>query len=235
MSLEPNTPRAKQFLSNMGIDAGRRAYLGNPATLPAEPATVVTKLHYVVADAVNRVNNLEFDKTRTPTQQHDAGRQIAEATVAEITKARAAVKKWSDRESAAAMQDIRASFAPEPGKAPLYSEIRAFCLARKGDPEFVGELRSLVETNRDFAAALLGDVPAILSGLSVERQQQLTVNAATKYATDATERLQQAVAVGELDAKLAAAQAEVAPAFYNAGVQEGMRTAVDVSAPLGGE
>lgn len=216
------------------IDTGRRAFLGNPGTMPAEPATVVTKLHHIVADAVKRVQNLEFDKTRTPTQQHDAGRKLAEATVEEFTKARTAIKKWSDRESAAALKDIRASFAPEPGKGALYSEIRAFCLARKGDPEFVGELRSLVETNRDFAAALL-DAPAVLSGLSAERQQQLTVNAASKHAPEASERLQQAVAVGELDAKLAAAQAEVAPAFYNTGVQEGMRTAVDISAPLGGE
>ncbi|MFC5738646.1 hypothetical protein [Sinirhodobacter huangdaonensis] len=229
-----NTPRAKQFLSNMGIDAGRRAYLGNPATLPAEPATVVTKLHYVVADAVNRVNNLEFDKTRTPTQQHDAGRQIAEAVDAEITKARASLKRWSDRATDAAMTEIETVLASEAGNSALMSELRSYLRSKAGDAEFQAKLRGLVETDLRFAAAI-GSAPAELSGLSSDRAAQLRVYAAAKHAPEASERVQVAQEVAALDAKLASAQAEVAPAFYNAGVQEGMRTAVDVSAPLGGE
>lgn len=229
-----NTPRATQFLMNMGIDTGRRAYLGNPENLPARPATTITKLHYVMADAVKRVTALEFDKTRTPAQQHHAGRRIAEATIAEFAKARTEIKTFAASETDAAMSDIQRALSPEPGKAALYSEIRAFCLARKGDPDFVTELGSLIETNPDFAIAVTS-APAVLSGIPEARKQSYFADAAAKFAPEAAERLQNAMLVGDLDGKLASAQAEIAPSFYLSNVEAGMASRVDVDARLGAE
>ncbi|MGR3545532.1 MAG: hypothetical protein ACU0DX_00265 [Roseovarius sp.] len=59
-----------------------------------------------MADAVKRADVLEWDKTRTQAQQHTAGRKLEEATVSEIKKSRAALKKWADDETAAGMAEV---------------------------------------------------------------------------------------------------------------------------------
>ena len=228
------TPTAKQFFQTMSIDAGRRAHMGNPEIFPAQPATSLTKLHAVMADAVKRADALEWDKTRTPAQQHNAGRKLAEATVAEIRKSRAALKKWADDETAAGMAEVEETLEPEAGKSALMSELRSFLRSKSGDADFQAKLRGLVETDLRYAAAI-GSAPAELSGLSSDRAAKLRIYAAAAHAPEASKRVAVAQEVAALDAKLAAVEAEVAPSFYNAGIEAGMASAVDISAPLGGE
>lgn len=59
-----------------------------------------------------RVSALEWDKTRSEPQRHHAGRKIAEAVVAEISKTCAELKAWADQENAAAMAEIDRALAP---------------------------------------------------------------------------------------------------------------------------
>ncbi|OCX66152.1 hypothetical protein BFP70_08615 [Thioclava sp. SK-1] len=183
----PHTQRTMQFLST---DAGRKALMGDWTKYDATPATKLAKVHHAVADAAKRVQNLAFDKTRTPPQQHQAGRKVAEATVAEINKTRAELKAWADNETAAAMAAIDAALSPDIGTATqvVRSEIRAFVLSRKGDVDFVSELRSLVETDIRFATALF-EAPAALSGISQERLGTLRIHAAAAHAPEASARV----------------------------------------------
>ncbi len=199
----------------------------------ATPATKLAKLHHSVADAVKRVNGLEWDKTRTPPQQHQAGRKIAEATVAEIEKTRAELKTWAANETDAAMSAIEAALSPDIGTAAqvVRSEIRAFVLSKKGDPDFIGELRNLVETGIRFATAIL-EAPAALSGISPERLGTLRIHAAAALAPEAAERVRVASEIAGLDAKLASVAAEIPRTFFNPGIEKGMATRVDVNAPL---
>ncbi len=114
------------------------------------------------------------------------------------------------------------------------SEIRAFVLSKKGDPEFTNELRGLVETDLRYATALL-EAPAALSGVSNERLDTLRLHAAAALAPEATERLSVAAEVAGLDAKLAKVAAEVPRSFYDANIEKGMASHVDINSPLGGE
>lgn len=231
-----NNPNAKNFLSMIGTDAGRKAMLGDWEKLGATPATKLSKLHHAVSDAVSRVSGLEWDKTRTPPQQHQAGRKIADATVAEINKTRAELKSWAASEASAAMAEVDAKLSPSVDTAAqvVRSEIRAFVLSKKGDPEFTTELRGLVETDLRFATALL-EAPAALSGISNERLETLRLHAAAAHAPEAAERVSAALEVEALDAKLAKVAAEVPRSFYDANVEKGMASHVDISSPLGGE
>ncbi|EAQ26707.1 hypothetical protein ROS217_19312 [Roseovarius sp. 217] len=207
--------------------------MGDWTKYDTTPGTKLAKLHHAVDDAVKRVSALEWDKTRTPPQQHSAGRKIAEATVAEINKTRAELKSWVERENAAAMDEINTALAPDIGTAAqvMRSEIRAFVLSKKGEPEFAAELRSLVETDLRFATALF-EAPAALSGMSQERLQTLRLQAAVAHAPEAAERVRLASEVGELDRKLASVAAEVPRSFYDGNIEKGMATYVDVNAPL---
>jgi hypothetical protein len=231
-----NSETAKRLLSALGTDSGRKAFLGDGSKYDAVPATKIMKLHHSVGDAVKRIGALEWDKTRTPAQQHSAGRKIAEATVAEISKTRAELKSWVAKENAAAMQAVEDALAPDLGTAAqvMRSEIRAFVLSKQSDPAFGAELRGLVETDLRFATALF-EAPAALSGMSQERLNTLRLNAAIAHAPEAAERVRLASEVAELDRKLASVAAEVPRSFYDGNIEKGMATHVDVNAPLATE
>ena len=228
-----NSETAKRLLSALGTDSGRKAFLGDGSKYGTVPSTKIMKLHHSVDDAVKRIGALEWDKTRTPAQQHSAGRKIAEATVAEINKTRAELKSWVAKENTAAMEAIEDALAPDIGTAAqvVRSEIRAFVLSKKGEPEFGAELRGLVETDLRFATALF-EAPAALSGMSQERLKTLHMQAAVAHAPEAAERVRLASEVAELDRKLASVAAEVPRSFYDGNIEQGMATHVDVNAPL---
>ena len=152
----------------------------------AAPGTKLAKLHYAIDGAVKRVSALEWDKTRSEPQRHKAARKIAEAVVAEISKTRAELKQWTDAETNAPMAEIDRALAPSIGTAAqvVRSEIRAFVLSKKGDPDFIGQLRGLVETDLRFATAIF-EAPAALSGISPERMNTFRMNAALAHAPEA--------------------------------------------------
>ncbi len=167
-----NTPNAVQFMQFLGTDAGRKGMMGDFTRYDAAPATKLAKLHYAVDDAVKRVNGLEWDKTRTPPQQHQAGRKIAEAVVAEITKTRAEVKQWADMETASAMAEIDRACRPTlaPPRKCFVRKSGRLCCRRRATSTLSLELRSLVETDLRFATAIF-EAPAALSGISPERHE----------------------------------------------------------------
>lgn len=228
-----NTETARRLMSALGTDSGRKAFLGDWSKYDAAPGTKLAALHHSVADAVKRVTALEWDKTRTPPQQHQAGRKIAEATVAEIEKTRFELKSWAAKETANAIEAIETALSPDIGTAAqvVRSEIRAFILSKRGDPEFVGELRGLVETDIRFATALF-EAPAALSGMSSERLNTLRLYAAAAHAPEASERVRIASEVAALDGKLASVAAEVPRSFFDGGIEKGMATRVEIDAPL---
>ncbi len=228
-----NTETARRLMSALGTDSGRKAFLGDWSKYDAAPGTKLAKLHHSVDDSVKRVTALEWDKTRTPPQQHQAGRKIAEATVAEIEKTRFELKSWAAKETADAMEAIETALSPDIGTAAqvVHSEVRAFILSKRGDPEFVGELRGLVETDIRFATALF-EAPAALSGMSSERLNTLRLYAAAAQAPEAAERVRVESEVAALDGKLASVAAEVPRSFFDGGIEKGMATRVEIDTPL---
>ncbi|WP_349035753.1 hypothetical protein [Pseudotabrizicola sp. 4114] len=227
------TPQALQTMQFLSTDAGRKAMMGDFTIYDAAPATKLAKLHYAVGDAVKRVSALEWDKTRSEPQRHQAGRKIAEAVVAEVNKTRAELKAWADQETVVAMAEIDRALAPSIDTAAqvVRSEIRAFVLSKKGDPDFIGELRGLVETDLRFATAIF-EAPPALSGISPERMNTLRMNAAVAHAPEASERVRVASEIAGLDRKLASVAMEIPRTFYNPGVEAGMASRVEVDAPL---
>lgn len=227
------TPQALQTMQFLSTDSGRKAMCGDWTKFDAVPGTKLAKLHHAIDDAVRRVSALEWDKTRSEPQRHQAARKIAEAVVSEINKTRAELKAWTETETNAAMAEIDRALAPSIDTAAqvLRSEIRAFVLSKKGDPDFVLELRSLVETDLRFATAIF-EAPAALSGISPERQKTLWGDAAAVHAPEATERVRVASEIAGLDRSLASVAMEIPRSFYSPGVEAGMQTRVEVDAPL---
>lgn len=131
------------------------------------------------------------------------------------------------------MAEVEAALAPDIGTAAqvVRSEIRAFVLSKKADPDFIGELRGLVETDSRFATALF-EAPAALSGLSPERLGTLRLHTAAAHAPQAAERVRVASEIAGLDAKLASVVAEVPRSFYDANIEKSMASHVDVNSPL---
>ena len=92
----------------------------------------------------------------------------------------------------------------------------------------------MVETDLRFATALL-EAPAALSGISNERLDTLRLHAAAAHAPEAVERVSVAAEVAGLDTMLAKVAAEVPRSFYDANIEKGMASHVDINSPLGGE
>lgn len=226
-------PSGNQFIAMLSLESGRNALLGEWKDLPSVPAGAVLKAHRAVEESVRRVTSLRNDKSRTPAQIADAGKKIANATVAELQNARAALKRWSESETEDAKAQIAAALAPDnsASSAVVRSEIRAFVLSKKADATFPAELRGLVESDLRFAQALF-EAPAALSGLTSERLATLRHLAATAHAPEASERVMVAQNVAALDAKFAKVEAEVPRNYYNAGHAMQMASRVDVDAPL---
>lgn len=230
------TPQALQTMQFLSTDSGRKAMCGDWTKYDAVPGTKLAKLHYAIDDAVKRVSGLEYDKTRSEPQRHQAARKISEAVVAEISKTRAELKQWADAETNAAMAEIDRALSPDIGTAAqvLRSEIRQFVRASlTGDKaaEFTVELRGLVESDLRFATALF-EAPAALSGISPERMNTLRMNAALAHAPEASERVRVASEIAGLDRSLASVAMEIPRSFYSPGVEAGMQTRVEVDAPL---
>ena len=161
-----------------------------------------------------------------PRYEHDEWAERCRTQQAEL-------KAWTETETNAAMAEIDRALAPSIDTAAqvLRSEIRAFVLSKKGDPDFVLELRSLVETDLRFATAIF-EAPAALSGISPERQKTLWGDAAAVHAPEATERVRVASEIAGLDRSLASVAMEIPRSFYSPGVEAGMQTRVEVDAPL---
>ncbi|GEM_PF-3552319 len=230
------TPQALQTMQFLSTDSGRKAMMGDWSKLDAAPGTKLAKLHYAVDDAVKRVSALEWDKTRSEPQRHQAARKIAEAVVAEISKTRAELKAYAENETNAAMAEIDRVLTGDIGTAAqvLRSEIRQFVRASlTGDKaaEFTVELRGLVESDLRFASALL-EAPAALSGLSADRLKTLRFDAAVAHAPDAAARVKVAQEIAGLDRSLASVAMEIPRSFYSPGVEAGMASRVEVDAPL---
>jgi len=162
---------------------------------------------------VKRVSALEWDKTRSEPQRHQAARKIAEAVVAEIGKTRAELKSWADNETNDAMVEIDRVLTGD--KAA----------------EFTVELRGLVESDLRFASALL-EAPAALSGLSADRLKTLRFDAAVAHAPEAAARVKVAQEIAGLDRGLASVAMEIPRSIYSPGVEAGMASRVEVDAPL---
>lgn len=226
-----NSPNALRILEIMGTNAGRNAFLGVAEGLPSVPAGVLTNLHRSVGSAVQKVKDLEWDKTRLPPQKHSAAKKLADAALAEIQKARADLKAWADRETAAALAEVERKLEPEGGSsaAVVRSEIRTFIRSSlTGDKaaDFTAQLRGLVETDKRFCDAIL-EAPAALSGLTPERLSSLRHDAAAVYATEGSMRVKVAHDVAGLDAKLASVAAELPGSFYDLKTANSMATRVN--------
>lgn len=226
-----NSPNALRFLEIMGTNAGRNAFMGSAEDLPSVPSGVLASLHRSVGTAVDRVKALEWDKTRLPPQKHHAAKKLADAALAEIQKARADLKSWAERETAAAMAEVEHKLEPEGGmaEAVVRSEIRTFVrssLSGDAAANFAAQLRGLVETDKRFADAIL-EAPAALCGLTPERHASLRVDAAAAYAPEASMRVKVARDVAGLDAKLASVAAELPGSFYDLKIAAGMATRVN--------
>lgn len=226
-----NNPQALRFLEIMGTNAGRNAFMGEAENLPSVPAGVLTKVHQAVGTAVQKVKDLEWDKTRLPPQKHHAAKKLSDAALVAIQKARAELKAWADTETAEAYAEVQRILKPEASYSDqiVRSEIRTFVRqSLTGDKaaEFAGQLRGLVETDKRFADAIL-EVPAALVGLTPERLQTLWGDAAAAHAPEASMRVKVARDVAALDAKLAGVADEMPRSFYDPTIEQGMATRVN--------
>lgn len=149
----------------------------------------------------------------------------------ELRTAAKSARAWVKAEAAAAGDDMQAVLRTDPGKASIYSEIRAHAASRKNDPDWPAELAKLTKTNVDVAVAI-SSAPGFLSGISEERQRDLSVSAMQAFAPEAAERLLVADRVSAEADRLEHGIEGLRPAFYSQGIADQMGTRVQIDAPF---
>lgn len=176
------------------------------AKLSSETENAVNRAKFAVVRTIETVEKLAKDTSRTFDEQNSLARKIVKQAEKEIVAAADTIRKHETARKDAATKRALASF--KDADQGLGWELRQMFKAKaaSGDPEWPVELSRLVKSDPAVAAAVCTG-PAILSGISNERQQNLIMEAMVAFAPEDSDEIIEAEAlVNEADRLLTGAR-----------------------------
>lgn len=220
--------KSQRFLNMLGIDAGRKAHLGDTDTMESGAKVYALTAHIAMRDGIAKVQALVDDKTRSEPQKHDAARKVANQTVEALTKAQANLKSRGETLTNEAMRDINSFFANRTaGDSVMRQDIRNWIKDSMKTPEGIARVKQ--EAKRDpRIAAELWEAPTYLTEVSVKFRDDITTDAIATFSPDAAQRLQDGVAITKLASDYSNIINEIPAHFYNPMVADEAATRVEV-------
>ena len=217
--------------TNVGFEV--EFFTMKPDAVDPAVGSAAMKAKFAIHDAIGRVSRLAGDESKTLAMRHEGGRIVMDNLSKEVSKHVQTIRDWSEREAEAAGARALAVLNPDPTKAQVYSEIRAYCASRRSDPEFPAELAELCRTDLDTARAV-ANAPGYLSGVnSTERHMRLKDEAVVAFAPDDVAHMRHAVAVGKEADRMQEGMKKLHATAYTKAVADRIRsTHVDTAAPF---
>jgi hypothetical protein len=229
-----SNPAHIEFLDMARLDVGFMAnfFAMKVEDVAAVPGTAATRAKFAVHEAISRLERLAKDTSKTDDAKHEAAKTLFQNVKREVAPSIDAIRRYGDHEAEAAKTQALAVLAPNPAKAAVYSEIRAYCFNRRADPDFPAELAMMVRKNVEVARAL-NDGFGFLAGVSDARHSHLIGDALEAFAPEHIAHMNHAIAVGNEADRMENGLRKLEQAmFASALADRATASRVDVNAPL---
>lgn len=229
-----SNPAHIEFLDMARLDVGFMAnfFAMKVEDVAAVPGTAATRAKYAVHETISRLERLAKDTSKTDDAKHEAAKTLFQNAKREVTQSIDIIRRYGDHEAEAAKNQAFAVLEPNPAKASVYSEIRAYCLTRRADPDFPAELSMMVRNKIDVARALK-DGDGFLAGVSDARYAHLIGDALEAFAPEHIAHMNHAIAVGKEADRMENRLRKLEQAmFASALADRATASRVDVNAPL---
>jgi hypothetical protein len=219
------TNTAQDFLRTMSTAVGRKVHLGDPAKHQAV-LNSITAAHNAVEGGVETLARLADDPTRSEPEKHDAARVVANRTVEVLERSRATIAANAIKIANDAQEAMDAQFAPNPMKAGIETEIRAWIRerAQAGD---VAAIKEQAKTTPEVAAVIFHS-PRFLLGLAEDTHESFLESIIETHAPKQFAAINEGFELKKLAERYAPVIKSVRSSFYNQALADTAKRRVEV-------
>jgi hypothetical protein len=227
MILQPlvKSPEATELFSMP--DTKRKIMLGDPDKLDSSVHAVVVAAHNAVGDGRTKIAALVGDKTRNDVQRHAAARTVAERAIGVLESAQKQLSAQARRMNQDATDTVNQSFAADPNRASIQSEIRGWIREQAKSVEGLAKIREAMKASAEVGAILFHS-PHFLLGLADSVRTSMMMDAIEKHLPKAHAMFEAGIALEGAAAKYPAAMATVRRTFFNPALADQAKTRVEV-------
>lgn len=211
-----NNPDAERFMQLAQTNAGSAAFLGDETKLDSGVGPDVVNAKIALRDSASKVAALVADPTRTEVAKHEAAQQLAEKTVAILTKTKAAIEARGNQLSNDGQDDARRAFVLNPERRFVHDRIMDHMLSVVGAPDGTGmmKLRELLNNDGE-AAAVFANVKPYLLRMNAENFDKLHLEITERYAPAAFKKMTDSADLVTLAPRYEKAISSVRQSFFN--------------------
>ena len=206
------SPQAESFMELASTNTGSNAFLGDPEQFEAGAGPDIANAGIALRQNVAKVAALKNDPTRTEVQKHEAAAILAERTVAQLAKSKAAIETRAENLYNTGLTQAQMHFAPSADRGALDSEIRAYIREQAGKGEGLMKIRQAMEDKA--VAAVVFHSPSFLLDIAPENHTKLRFEATERHVPAAYKMMTDSVALRELPAKYEKTISAVRGSFY---------------------
>ena len=220
------SPQAESFMELASTNTGSAAFLGDPEQFEAGAGPDIANASIALRQNVAKVAALKNDPTRTEVQKHEAAAVLAERTLTQLEKSKAAIESRANELWNSAVTQSELTFAPKSDRGTLDSEIRQYLREQAGKPEGMMKIREAMKDKN--VAGVVWHSPSFLLDINPANHQKLKVEALEQHLPDAYKKVVDSLALGELPAKYDKAINSVRTSFYNPALAAKAKLRVEV-------
>lgn len=223
-TLVPGEP-ARKFLSTMSLPSGRKTYLGDHGRHPAV-MNFVTAAHTAMEYAVAKLAALNEDATRSEPERHDAARTLASRLIATVEGSHKSIIATARKMADDAAEAVEAQFAPNPNRAGLDAEWRAWVReeAKAGN---VVAIKQELERNPEVAAVIYHTHPKLL-GLAEETHGNFKADVVEKHAPAQFKAISESLDIEKMAEHYPMVVKSIRSSFYNNAIADKAKSRVEV-------
>jgi hypothetical protein len=221
------SPMATKFVGDLQIGAFRKAYMGDPATLPEAVRAPVTNAHEAVKESLVLLAGVANDPTKNDVLKHEAGETLAGRLDAVLSKTQRTLEQGAASLAEEAKAKADDYFRPDPSKAAYDMKAIEWLQENFRTPEGQAKIRAASKTHSDLARVMV-HAPSYLLDISEETRMSYYVNAVERFVPDAFAAFETSSTLRELAKKYDHVRSGVRTSFYNPAIAEQAKRRVNV-------
>ena len=221
------TPMATKFIGEMQVGAFRKAYLGDPETLPAALRSQVVQAHEAVKDSLVTLTRVANDPTKNDVLKHEAAETVANRLDTALAKTQRTLEDGAISLADEAKAKADDYFKPEPSRAAYDMKTIEWLQEQFRSPEGQSKVRAASKTHSEIARVMV-NAPSFLLGISEDTRDTYYVNAIERFVPEAFAALEMSVTLKELAKKYDYVRKGVRTSFYNPALAEQAKRRVEV-------
>lgn len=205
----------------------RKIMLGDPEKLDASVYNFVVRAHNAVGEGITTIVALTNDKTRNDVQRHAVAKTVAERVTAILNETKGQIEANARRLSREATDTINQSFAADPNRASIQSEIRGWIREQAKTAEGLAKIREAMTENAEVGSIIFHS-PHFLLGLADSVRVSMMMDAVETHLPKAHAMLEASAALEKAAAKYPDAISKVRRSFFNPVLAEQASSRVEV-------